>query len=302
MRRATKKTVITGAALLVFAAAAWPLFHGPDSTAEAHEAIASAQAADTGGAASADSARAASSPRTAMAAETAGSTGASGQQPPSPGWYPQPKGTQIQSQDSLSEAQIAIRMVRNAKKGPAQPIPFSHHFHVTMLQMSCEYCHTNSRHSEVAVMPPLATCMGCHRTVGSGLPPIDTLRAYSQRNQPVPWVRVYKIAEFVQFKHQPHLRNDLQCQTCHGPVQDMDRVYKFQADTITEKALTMGWCLECHRQKPQPTDVSTEYELVRKATIPQAPMSGEKPGLYPTVIDQKYAHYRAPVDCTTCHY
>ena len=270
--------MITGAALLVCAAAAWPLLHGSQGAAQAHEAIAAAQPADTG-AAAAESAR-----------------------PPHPGWYPQPTGAPIQGRDTLSPAQVAIQLTENATQGPAQPIPFNHHFHTTNLQISCEYCHTNSRHSEVAVMPPLATCMGCHRTVGSGLAPIDTLRAYSQRNQPVPWERVYKIAEFVQFKHQPHLRNDLQCQTCHGPVQDMDRVYKFQADTITETSLTMGWCLACHRQQPQPTDVATEYQLVRKATIPQAPMSGEDPGLYPTVIDQKYAHFRAPVDCTTCHY
>ncbi|HKK27750.1 MAG TPA: cytochrome c3 family protein, partial [Gemmatimonadota bacterium] len=154
MRRATKKTVITGAALLVSAAAAWPLFHGPDSTAEAHEAIASAQAADTG-AAAAGSAQAGS---TAAQAAAGGTSQAA--QPPHPGWYPQPTGAPIQGRDTLSPAQVAIQLTESATQGPAQPIPFNHHFHTTNLQISCEYCHTNSRHSEVAVMPPLATCMG----------------------------------------------------------------------------------------------------------------------------------------------
>ncbi len=288
MRKATYTTVGTVAAVLLAVAAAWPALHG--SAAAAHEApsVTGAVATDTGAAADSGSSM-------AQAASTR-------PRPPFPGWYPQPIGAPIQAHDSLSAAQVAIQLAEKADRGPAQPIPFNHHFHTTNLQMSCEYCHTNSRHSEVAIMPPLATCIGCHRIVGTGLTPIDTLRAYWQRQQPVPWVRVYKIAEFVQFKHEPHLRNDLQCQDCHGPIQDMDRVYQWQNDTIPAKSLTMGWCLTCHRGKPQPTDVATEYELVRKATIPATPPGSETPGLYPRAISEQYAAHRAPIDCTTCHY
>lgn len=284
MRKATYKTAATAAALLVVVAGAWPLLHGRD--ARAAEAVIGQPGlqADTGS--------------TASAAQQANKL------PPSPGWYPQPKGTPIQGHDTLTAAEVAIQLTENATQGPAQPIPFNHRFHVTNLDMSCTYCHTNSRHSEVAIVPPLATCMGCHGLSGAGrqLTAIDSLKAYYQRKQPVEWNRVYKIAEFVQFKHEPHLRNNIQCQDCHGPVQDMDRIYKFQSDTIVEKALTMGWCLNCHRQKPQSTDVSTEYKLVRQATIPEEPGGSERPGLYPIRIDQHYAAHRAPVDCATCHY
>ncbi|MDP2480238.1 MAG: cytochrome c3 family protein [Candidatus Palauibacterales bacterium] len=295
MRKATYTTVGSVAAVLLAVAAAWPILHGSSAAAREVPGVPGAArarraTADTGTAGAAGAAA-------ARAAKTSGTP-----TPASPGWYPQPIGAPIQGHDSLSAAQVAIQLAESATQGPAQPIPFNHHFHTTNLKMSCEYCHTNSRHSEVAIMPPLATCIGCHRIVGTGLAPIDTLRAYWQRQEPVPWVRVYKIAEFVQFKHEPHLRNDLQCQTCHGPVQDMDRVYEFQSDTIPIQSLTMGWCLRCHRQKPQPTDVATEYKLVRQAAIPANPGGTEKPGLYPMAISEQYAAHRAPLDCTTCHY
>jgi hypothetical protein len=281
MRKAIYTTVGAGAAILLAAAVARPILHESAAASEAPRVGRSAPQAVTDSPSSADTAQ-----RT----------------PAAPGYYPQPVGEPIQGHDTLSDAQMAIQLAETATRGPAQPIPFNHHFHTTNLKMSCEYCHTDSRHSEVAVMPPLATCIGCHRLVGTGLPPIDTLRAYWQRNEPVEWTRVYKLAEFVQFKHQPHLRNDLQCQDCHGPVQDMDRVYEFQSDTIPAKALTMGWCLNCHRSEPQQTDVATEYKLVRKATIPPIPAGGETPGLYPRSISEQYGAHRAPVDCTTCHY
>lgn len=197
--------------------------------------------------------------------------------------------------DTLTPAQRAVRLHRRADRGPEQPVPFSHRFHVSEVQLECQYCHTGSRESQVAVMPPLSTCMGCHRVVGQGIAGIDTLRAYWSRDEPVPWERVYKVPEFVQFKHQPHLRNGVECQECHGPVEEMDRVYK-------ASSLSMGWCLACHRQEPQPGDVATDYRLAREAEVPQSPEGRQPIGLYPYRISSGYAAYRAPDDCATCHY
>ena len=220
---------------------------------------------------------------------------------PSEGDGPAPDGpSEVQAQDgapsdTLTPARRAARLHRQAGRGPEQPIPFSHRFHVTELEIQCEYCHTGTRRLAVASMPPVATCMGCHRTVGRGIAGIDTLRAYSQRGEPIPWERVYKVPEFVQFTHQAHLRNEIDCQECHGPVEEMDRIYKFSD-------LSMGWCLSCHRGEPQPTDVATNARLIEDADLPQAPPGRQDVGLYPRTIRQGYASSRAPDDCAACHY
>ncbi len=197
--------------------------------------------------------------------------------------------------DTLDPAERAIQRHRDAPRGKSQPLPFSHRFHVSEIQIECRYCHTGSGERAVATMPPVDVCMGCHQAVGSGLPAIDSLRAYASREEPIPWNRVYKVPEFVQFSHQAHLRNALACQDCHGPVEEMDRLYKAQR-------LTMGWCLECHRGEPQPGDVATTAKLVEAADVPETPEGRQPIGLYPRAISSGYAAQRAPDDCATCHY
>lgn len=197
--------------------------------------------------------------------------------------------------DELPPAHAAAALHRQADRGPEQPIPFSHRFHVSELQIQCEYCHTGTRNRAVASMPPTSTCMGCHQTVGQGIPAIDTLRAYWQRQEPVPWKRVYKVPEFVQFTHQAHLRNRIECQECHGPVEEMDRIYR-------ATSLGMGWCLSCHRGETGPGDVATDARLVQGVDIPETPAGRQDVGLYPRSINTGYAAYRAPDDCATCHY
>lgn len=197
--------------------------------------------------------------------------------------------------DQLPPAQRAVRLHQRADRGPEQPIPFSHRFHVTELRMGCDYCHGGADRSRVAPMPSVSTCLGCHRIVGSGLAAIDTLRAYANREEPIPWKRIYKVPEFVQFKHRPHLRTGVECQECHGPVEEMDRVYKFSD-------LSMGWCLSCHRGEPQPTDVATTSQLVREFPPPETPEGRQPAGLYPRAISSGYGAYRAPDDCAACHY
>jgi hypothetical protein len=182
-----------------------------------------------------------------------------------------------------------------ATDGPEQPIPFNHRFHVTELQMECEYCHIGTESSQVAVMPPVSTCMGCHRIIGNNLEPIQRLRGYWDSEQPVPWTRVYKLPEFVQFPHQPHIRNQLECDECHGKVEEMDRVYQFTS-------LRMGWCLDCHWGEGEDTDVATDRLLLEEFPPPAIPAGRESPGLYPRILDEQYAVNRGPIDCVACHY
>lgn len=189
----------------------------------------------------------------------------------------------------------AIRSHETATQGPEQPIPFSHRFHVTELLMDCLYCHAGSERSEVAVVPALELCIGCHRVIGNELEPILRLREYWERGEPVPWVRVYKLPEFVQFPHRSHLRNAIPCQECHGQVEQMDRVYR-------ANSLRMGWCLECHFGEPQEGDVATDHVLVGRFPPPEIPPERQPASLYPRRLEQRYAETRAPIDCFACHY
>ena len=192
-------------------------------------------------------------------------------------------------------AQEAIDAHANAAEGPVQPIPFNHRFHVREIGMQCAYCHGGIESSAVAPIPPVDLCMGCHRIVGAQLEPIQDLRGYWDRGEPVPWERVYKVPDFVQFPHEAHVRNEVACSECHGPVEDMDRVY-----SVTD--LRMGWCLECHMGDPQETDYATDYLLARDVERPRPPSPRQPVGLYPRTIDQMYGESRAPIDCTACHY
>ena len=192
-----------------------------------------------------------------------------------------------------AEEAIAAHMV--ASEGPEQPIPFSHRFHSQELQMQCEYCHGGTEESVVAVIPPVELCMGCHRIVGAQLEPIQRLQGYWERGEPVPWVRVYKSPDFVQFPHRAHIRSQVECEECHGKVEEMDRVYQFSS-------LKMGWCLDCHWQAGEETDVATDRLLLEQFPPPPSPGGRQPHGLYPRDIEQQYASNRGPIDCTACHY
>lgn len=192
-------------------------------------------------------------------------------------------------------AQEAIDAHASATDGPEQPIPFNHRFHVREIGMQCAYCHGGVESAAIAPIPPVELCMGCHRIVGAQLEPVQELRGYWDRGEPIPWERVYKLPDFVQFPHEAHIRNDLDCAECHGPVEDMDRVSK-------ATSLSMGWCLECHMGEGQETDYATDRLLARDFAPPPTPEGRQSVGLYPRAIDQMYGATRGPIDCTACHY
>jgi hypothetical protein len=192
-------------------------------------------------------------------------------------------------------AQEAIDAFYAATRGPDQPLPFNHRFHSTELQIECLYCHKGTDVSQTGVVPPTEICMGCHRIAGSGLDPIEELRGYWERGEPIPWKWVNKLPEYAQFQHAPHVLNNVDCAECHGPVEEMDRVYQWAP-------LTMGWCLECHRQPPAETDVATDYILTHRFPTPEMPEGRQPKGLYPVRISSEYGAWRGPIDCLACHY
>lgn len=134
--------------------------------------------------------------------------------------------------------------------GPAQPIAFSHKVHAAQRGIACTYCHEYVAKSSVAGVPSVELCMGCHRVVIPNEEEVQKLTSYWNNREPIPWVRVYRLPDFVYFTHQVHIAADVRCESCHGNVANMDRVSKAQS-------LSMGWCLECHRSRGAETDCWT---------------------------------------------
>lgn len=127
--------------------------------------------------------------------------------------------------------------------GPTQPINFSHKVHAGQYKIDCQYCHTDARRSPYAGIPSVERCIGCHKITAADRPEVQKVQDYFRRQQPIPWVRLNKLAGFVYFPHKRHVKAEISCQTCHGPVETMEVVEQVAP-------LTMGWCVECHT-KPQ---------------------------------------------------
>ena len=103
-------------------------------------------------------------------------------------------------------------------------------------------CHPNPDPGETMTIAPPSLCMECHADVKTDSPYIRRLAEYAKSNQPVPWVRVYRIESFVNFSHRAHLAKGNTCEECHGKVAERDRLYR-------ETNLTMGGCVACHKAK-----------------------------------------------------
>lgn len=125
---------------------------------------------------------------------------------------------------------------------PEQPIDFSHVVHAGDDKLDCELCHSDVRRSPFAGIASVERCIGCHRFVNPDNPDIAKVRGYWEGREPIPWVRVYVLPRFVHFNHEAHARAGVTCSTCHGDVSRMARVAKVND-------LTMGWCVQCHRDR-----------------------------------------------------
>ncbi|MBI3014335.1 MAG: cytochrome c3 family protein [Candidatus Tectomicrobia bacterium] len=138
-------------------------------------------------------------------------------------------------------------LVSSGASGPVQPIAYSHKLHAGEYQIPCQYCHSSARRSPVAGIPSVERCMGCHKIVAADKPEIQKLKSYWDRKMPIPWIRVYNQPDFVFFDHEPHVRKGIECQSCHGPIQTMERVYE-------AVNLNMARCVNCHRQNQVSVD------------------------------------------------
>jgi hypothetical protein len=168
---------------------------------------------------------------------------------------------------------------------PEQPINFPHPLHAGgQLQMNCLYCHNTANKSPDPGMPAVSTCMGCHLVARADRPEIQKLARYYAGGQaagkPIPWVRIHKVPEYVRFPHMRHVNAGVTCQTCHGPVQQMDRVYQYAS-------LNMGWCVKCHVNGYDP------QEGLRAAGY--APDTGR-------TVTPAAERKRARYDCANCHF
>ena len=121
-----------------------------------------------------------------------------------------------------------------------QPVPFSHKQHTA--NVACNVCHATAEKAERAGMPPVAQCMLCHENVKRESPHIQKLAQYQKNNKPVPWVRVYRIPDFVFFSHAKHTAAKVECAACHGPVEQRDVLAK-------EVATDMKTCMDCHKSR-----------------------------------------------------
>lgn len=135
---------------------------------------------------------------------------------------------------------------------PKQPIAFSHKIHAGQYEIECKYCHTGVMKGKSATIPSVNVCMNCHNQIKEGalygtaeLSKIQT--AYNE-NKPIQWVRIHNLPDLAYFNHAQHVNvGGIECQTCHGPIQEMDVVRQ-------HSLLTMGWCIDCHRK----TDVNSK--------------------------------------------
>jgi Cytochrome c7 and related cytochrome c len=122
-----------------------------------------------------------------------------------------------------------------------QPVEFDHRHHVIDDQIACLYCHRGAETSRYAGIPSTDVCMGCHSQVWNDSPLLEEVRRSYFSNRPIAWNRVHDLPDFVYFDHAVHVQDGVRCATCHGRVETMARVYQVAP-------LTMGWCLDCHRQ------------------------------------------------------
>jgi len=191
---------------------------------------------------------------------------------------------------------------------PIQPINFPHTVHVQKLGMNCLYCHFAANKSMDPGLPAVGTCMGCHASIGPDRPKNDLHEAKKSTEiqklwdyadeasvmagkpahaKPIPWIRIHKLPEYVHFPHMRHVNAGVTCQTCHGQIQKMERVYQYSS-------LNMGWCVSCH------VNGYSAKEGLEAAGYDSSTKSGagtSAPAMVATA-DRKKARY----DCANCHY
>ena len=191
---------------------------------------------------------------------------------------------------------------------PIQPIHFSHKIHAGDNEINCKYCHSAARVSKNAGIPSLNVCMNCHKSVSEVAETTATpeyskefydeqiqklytavgwdseTQSYTGKSQPVKWVRIHNLPDFVYFNHSQHVTvAGIECQTCHGPVEGYEVQKQFAP-------LTMGWCIDCHRKTDVKMEGNAYYAKIHEEL-------SKKYG-----VDKLTAAQMGGLECGKCHY
>ena len=191
---------------------------------------------------------------------------------------------------------------------PIQPIHYSHKIHSGDNGIDCKYCHSSARVSKHSGIPSLNVCMNCHKSIYEVAESTateeyskefydgeiqklynavgwdDENQRYTGKTKPVKWIRIHNLPDFAYFNHSQHVSvAGIECQTCHGPVEEMEIMYQ-------HSPLTMGWCINCHRETNVKVEDNGYYEKIHKAL-------SEKYG-----VDKLTAAQMGGLECGKCHY
>ena len=192
---------------------------------------------------------------------------------------------------------------------PVQPIHYSHKIHSGANQIECKYCHSSARVSKHSGIPSLNVCMNCHKNIAEYAGEEDLEngytkdfytkeikklydavgwdeenQAYTGNTKPVKWVRIHNLPDFVYFNHAQHVQvGGIECQTCHGPVEEMEVMYQ-------HSSLTMGWCINCHRESNVKLKDNEYYTKIHEEL-------SRKYGVEELTVAQM-----GGLECEKCHY
>lgn len=191
---------------------------------------------------------------------------------------------------------------------PVQPIHYSHKIHAGDNAIDCKYCHSSSRVSKTSGIPSLNVCMNCHKSIYEVAPETataeyskefydgeikklytavgwdDAEQKYTGETQPVKWIRIHNLPDFAYFNHSQHVSvAGIECQTCHGPVEEMEIMYQYAP-------LTMGWCINCHRDTNVKVEDNAYYTKIHEEL-------SKKYG-----VDKLTAAQMGGLECGKCHY
>lgn len=171
---------------------------------------------------------------------------------------------------------------------PVQPVPYSHALHAGQLGIDCRYCHSNVEKSGFANLPTAQTCMNCHSQIKTTSPLLAVVRRSYATGQPVHWIQIHQVPDFVYFNHSIHVARGVSCIECHGPINTMDTVRH-------DKPLSMGFCLDCHRDPAphlRPRDQVTNLDW-------KAPSAAEQLAMGNRFVDDWKVN--PPQSCSGCH-
>jgi glucose dehydrogenase len=131
--------------------------------------------------------------------------------------------------------------------------PFSHKRHA-QLKLECTYCHVSAASGDRGGFPASEKCMACHRTVAVDRPGIQALAKYPAAQKVTPVSAVYRLPDFIFFRHQQHVGRGIACAACHGNVWTQDRMQPVLA-------MKMRACVDCHRQYQATVSCTACHEL-----------------------------------------